>query len=105
MDSLKGFLDNNETRFQNWEFPNGSVANRLGYFNKDMVLSQTIYYVNQQLFKKEFCKNYLGIGYNLVRDVLIKNHILETEANGTNKRIKLLNGKQNRMVCLNIKND
>lgn len=103
IEALNGFLIQNENRFHNWDFPNGSVVNCLGYMKKTPI--KITYYILPESFKSEFCKKYLGTNYKIVRSVLIKNQLLKVDPNGYSPRIILPDGTRSRMMCLNKNKD
>lgn len=96
IESLNGFLLQNENRFHNWNFPNGTVANCLGYKKNEQF--NIIYYVIPALFKKEFCNDYLGSNHKLIRKFLQENQIIESYTDSRDPYIKLPNGNRQRLV-------
>lgn len=92
----------NENRFHNWDFPNGSVANCLGYMKKEP--SGTVYYIIPKLFQKEFCSAYVGSSSKTVKRTLLQNKITEVGSDGKDNKITLPDGTRKRFVKINPKN-
>lgn len=99
---LNGFLLQNEIRFHNWDFPNSTVANCLGYIKKEPL--DTIYYIIPKLFQKEFCSTYIGSSSKTVKKILLQNKITEIGSDGKDNKITLPDGTRKRFVKIRLKN-
>lgn len=101
-DQLNGFLLQNESRFHNWDFPNGNIPNCLGYMKKEPL--GTVYYIIPKLFQKEFCNYYMGISSKTVKKTLLQNEIIEVGSDGKDNKITLPDGTRKRFVKIRLKN-
>lgn len=101
-EQLNGFLLQNESRFHNWDFPNGKVVNCLGYIKKEPL--DTIYYIIPKLFQKEFCSSYIGSSSKTVKKILLQNKITEIGSDGKDNKITLPDGTRKRFVKIRLKN-
>ena len=102
VEKLQDWILQNEARFRDWDFPDSKVLNALG-FKKIRQNEDKIYYVLPSLFSREFCKDFVGLGYKPLRNILKDKGVMEVYADGRNPTINLPDDSRKKMVALRIK--